>query len=282
MKHIVFTLFVVLSLFAHFITSKTSLSIQKESNEWWIQLKVTPNAKSVTVQWGGHSVTATRPSWDHTHQFFTAKTHIKIPKGTKVTFIIHKLNGSGSTKVTKSWLGKAPAAPSSGSGSGSGSGGKLPGQVAGKKVYPGFATHYDAHAAGTPVCRTSPKYCGAPSDKIKGLGKVGPCGTGKGKCQNCLKGYCDKPGCFPPSCGKAGCGRKIKIWCVDSQGCKTNQPIIMTVNSFCPSRHPCNTCKGKDNPCARSDHIDLCDPTFYAIANFQPSAKGIKIAYQPL
>ncbi|KAL9643124.1 hypothetical protein ABK040_003923 [Willaertia magna] len=252
----------------------------KESNEWWVQLKVTPSAKSVTVQWEGHSVEATSPSWDSSNQYFTAKIHdpLKINRGTPVKFIVHKLNG-GTVEFTRSWLENNSGG---GSSSGGGDSGKLPGQEPGKKVYEGYATWYDAHAAGTPVCRTNPKYCGAPSDMTVGLGNIGPCGKGKGTCQNCLRGYCDSPGCTPPQCGKAGCGRKIKIWCIDSQGCKTNQPIVMTVNSFCPSKHPCNTCKGSENPCARKDHIDLCQATFDAIANYQPSAKGLKIAYQPL
>ena len=133
---------------------------------------------------------------------------------------------------------------------------------------------------------TETKFCGAPSDQFDGLGvKVGPCwGASASKtCQNCQRGYCFGPSCKAPSCRKGGCGKKLKIWCDDPEpgACKEpKKPVVMTVNNVCPKSHPCNTCKGKDNPCARKNHIDLCQNTFFEIAHFQPRTEGLKIRYE--
>ena len=83
------------------------------------------------------------------------------------------------------------------------------------------------------------------------------------------------------------CGKRFKITCIDdgSGYCKSkNSCVVMTVTNACPMYNPCNTCKesgqcGYKNKCsAGSNHIDLCDKTFEAIAHpdKQPG-DGIKI-----
>ncbi|KAG2393525.1 hypothetical protein C9374_007056 [Naegleria lovaniensis] len=270
----------------------TTLTIQPESNGWWIQLKVTPPRVTkrirVTFSSGGQTETvfATSPSWDSTQSYFTAKTTKEIPTNSQVKFTVIKQNGKA-VRVSMQWRkGNRASLRSSSSNSNNDKGGsKGSSDASGRKI--AYATWYDEKAAGTPVCGFKTNYCGAPSDAFKGLGeRVGPCwGASASKtCQNCAKGYCYGPSCQAPQCKKGGCGIKIKLWCADTApgACKTSEPIIMTVNNVCPKSHPCNTCKGKHNPCARSNHLDLCQNTFFALANHQPRRKGLRIAYQVL
>lgn len=114
------------------------------------------------------------------------------------------------------------------------------------------------------------------------------CSVGAGTCQNCDKGYCVWPVCMAPSCfsptggHNKTCNIQLKIWCYDDApgACSSFQPVVMTINNICPKTHPCNTCKGSANSCARKDHFGLCEATFFAIAAKQPRAKGLRIAYQ--
>ncbi|KAF0983869.1 hypothetical protein FDP41_007784 [Naegleria fowleri] len=270
----------------------TRLTIQPESNGWWVQLKVSPPGVTqrirVTIlsQTGQtHTLDATSPSWDSTRSYFTAQSPQEIPSNSQVKFTVMKRNGRV-VPLSMQWrIGNSVSSSSRGGGNSGNGGNGVKSSSSGRNI--ANATWYDETAAGTPVCGFKTKYCGAPSDAFKGLGvRVGPCwgGTSSSTCQNCAKGYCFGPSCVPPQCKKGGCGIKIKLWCVDpSEGaCKTSEPIIMTVNNMCPKSHPCNTCKGKQNPCARSNHLDLCASTFFALANHQPRTEGLKIAYQVL
>ena len=274
-------------VFLQLVSAK--LTIQPESNSWWIQLHSTEPAKYIKVSYKTSSgqrvsVTAKRPSWDSAHNYFTCSAPAEIPNNALTTFTLIKMNGKRQTMSMKFYNRNSVSSSGASSHSGGHSHGSNPSSSgSGHKI--AYATWYDQTAAGTPVCGFKTKYCGAPSDQFEGLGeRVGPCsgGSASSTCQNCQRGYCYGPKCVAPHCKHGGCNKKLKIWCVDTApgACKTTKPIIMTINNICPKRHPCNTCKGGENPCARKDHLDLCESTFFAIANHQPRAKGLKIAFE--
>jgi len=150
----------------------------------------------------------------------------------------------------------------------------------------GTATHYDWAGGGGNTCEISDPMCAAPSDGWDALWSGAL--KMKSKCTNesCFgtcKSCCKKPG---PGCHyheEGGLctanGGYLCVRCVDKRKgvCKNSKWIKVRISDACPRYHPCNTCKGKENPCAQGlRNIDLCDGAYAAIANIkkQPDWKG--------
>lgn len=100
-----------------------------------------------------------------------------------------------------------------------------------------------------------------------------------GACGGC--GDRTPPGCpYKQLCqaGQINNGGQMCIQCTGSN-CKTNKWIEVKIADACPHDHPCNTCKGSENPCVASqgNHLDLCDPTYHYLATKQGSWEGFSI-----
>ena len=168
----------------------------------------------------------------------------------------------------------------------------VPTKLAVQYAWTATATHYSPSQAGTRICPNYDNHCGAPSDGSQfWQGGICTCGGSDPKCSG---GYCYQCNganeCQKecPSCPQTMCGRRFRLTCLDPYGkgyCRyNNAQVNMTVTNACPQYNPCNTCKGSANPCRNNyNHIDLCDPTFDAIAHAdrQP-AEGITIGVDPI
>lgn len=126
--------------------------------------------------------------------------------------------------------------------------------------------------------------CIAPSDGFSALWS-GMLGIGSqcdaiapyhGSCNSC--GRIHAPSC-PYSELCSANGGHLFVRCVDSGGvCKHHNWLRVDIADACPRDHPCNTCKGAENPCQEGmAHVDLCDGAFYQIMNVQPSWQGARV-----
>eukprot|EP01102_Stenamoeba_stenopodia_P003748 TRINITY_DN13903_c0_g1_i1.p1 TRINITY_DN13903_c0_g1~~TRINITY_DN13903_c0_g1_i1.p1 ORF type:complete len:212 (+),score=28.47 TRINITY_DN13903_c0_g1_i1:37-636(+) len=150
-------------------------------------------------------------------------------------------------------------------------------------VLNGTATYYTWPSGGN-SCNVNSGMCVAPSDgwdalwtEALGISSkcdyVPPCDY---SCDVC----CQKPG---PGCPYdqlcSANGGSFCVRCIDdSSVCKSYDFVRVQIADACPSDHPCNTCKGDENPCAEGlPHIDLCEEAFFTIALQQITWEGIAI-----
>eukprot|EP01120_Amphizonella_sp_Union-15-10_P016399 TRINITY_DN863_c0_g1_i1.p1 TRINITY_DN863_c0_g1~~TRINITY_DN863_c0_g1_i1.p1 ORF type:complete len:213 (-),score=32.36 TRINITY_DN863_c0_g1_i1:60-611(-) len=149
-------------------------------------------------------------------------------------------------------------------------------------VLTGTATYFSWPSGGN-SCGTTDSYCVAISDGWDALWTdVLRIPTKCGYIPNCNEGCstcCQRAG---PSCPYSSLchanGGYICVRCIDGDICKTGNWIKVAIADACPQHHPCNTCKGSENPCAEGlPHIDLCSNAFFAIAKYQPSWEGLSV-----
>lgn len=146
------------------------------------------------------------------------------------------------------------------------------------------ATHYVFPRDGN-TCDIKDHMCLSVSDGFDALW-VKALGI-KDKCDNkSCRGSCDfccaqpGPGCDYGKLCSANGGGYLCVRCVDTRSkvCRHHNWRRVKIADACPRYHPCNTCKGKQNPCAQGRaHVDLCDATYNNIAYRQPDWKGLNV-----
>jgi len=150
-----------------------------------------------------------------------------------------------------------------------------------------FATHYDWPSGGN-TCNKKDPMCVAVSDgfdalwtqalhiptKCSDTSCTGDCAT---KC--CFSGGPKGPGCpYDKLCSANHGSLCVRCTATAAGVCKHKRWIKVSITEACPRYHPCNTCKGSQNPCAEGRAtVDLCNAAFNNIASSQPSWQGLPI-----
>jgi len=156
------------------------------------------------------------------------------------------------------------------------------GQAATRYSWPGDGDSCRKHGYVSWSVNYDGGYCGAVSEGLfRDLGVSGGCGSstcspnGNG-CNNC----CDESKISPPQCPyQSLCtpesgqqARYICVRCNEGSVCKHRDWVRIGISEACPSAHPCNSCKGYNNPCANGKKtIDLCETSFWEIYSGQVS-----------
>lgn len=192
------------------------------------------------------------------------------PPGSKYTCQQQKSWG----KCGEPWMKGYCCSVCGGGGGGGGGGGS---------GIPAHATHYSWPSGGN-SCGSSTGNCIAISDGFTALwswalrvpSKCESVPIYRGSCSSC--GYHHAPSCPYGELCHAN-GGHLCVKCTDSSSvCKHNNWLRVQIADACPSDHPCNTCKGSENPCAQGrPHVDLCDGAFYNIAHYQTGWQGINV-----
>jgi hypothetical protein len=85
-----------------FTLGDSTVTVDGNSNEWWIQIVVNPpGASEAQLSYNGQTYTLSKPSWDHSARVFIGKPSSAIPSGATVTVTVYF--GSQTTQAQVQW-----------------------------------------------------------------------------------------------------------------------------------------------------------------------------------